>query len=69
MEFDYHKAVQEGNVFEKNVFVEYGAVIGKNNIFSNNCVIRSCCVIGDNNFFFNKCNNWISFERKISGAE
>lgn len=51
MEFDYHKAVQEGNVFEKNVFVEYGAVIGKNNIFSNNCVIRSCCVIGDNNFF------------------
>lgn len=51
MEFDYYKAEREGNVFEKNVFIECGAVIGKNNIFSSNCVIRSCCTIGDNNFF------------------
>lgn len=51
MEFDYYLATQEGNVFEDNVAIEYGAIIGKNNFFSRNCTIKSCCTIGDNNYF------------------
>lgn len=51
MEFDYCLATQKGNVFESNVSIEHGAIIGKNNFFSRNCTIKSCCTIGDNNYF------------------
>lgn len=51
MKFDYDEAKKNGNIFEENVFIEYGVKIGCNNYFSNNCTIRSNCIIGNNNIF------------------
>lgn len=51
MEFNYDIAAENGNVFQGNVFIEYGAKIGHNNFFSNNCTIKADCIIGDDNYF------------------
>lgn len=51
MEFDYYTAIKAGNIFGKNVLVEFGATIGQNNVFLDNCIIRSSCVIGSDNCF------------------
>lgn len=51
MDYDYSTAMNNGNVFEENVHIEPGVIIGKNNYFSRNCTVRSNCIIGDNNYF------------------